>query len=61
VGIPLVEVLESFSVSDGPDTYQVAYLLHDNWVFVRINALANVILDFKGPVVAQKQGRKLLF
>src|SRR5262245_50532426 len=53
------EVFESFSVSDCPETYQLAYSLHDNRVFVRIGALANVILDFQRPVVAQKQGRKL--
>src|SRR5262249_23276998 len=55
-----LEVSERFSVIDCPSAHQVADSRHDNGVFVRINALANVIFDFQRPVVAQKHRRKVV-
>jgi hypothetical protein len=50
-----LEIPERFSLSDLSRIYQLASQLHDDWIFVRIYALANVIFDFQRPVLLQKQ------
>ena len=55
----LFEVRESFSLHNRIGIRQLADQLHDNRVFVRINALADMIFNFQRPVVLQKERRKI--
>ena len=52
------EVSESFPLHDYTGTHRLADQPHDNRVFVRINALADMIFKFQRPVVLQKERRK---